>query len=208
MEIIIKLNMQKNGEATAEATECPALTLFKQEHADLLAKTKSQYDTLVNLMGKAAELSNNPEAIAIEDQPAFLADLYRALMELELSTSILMGLLGESEELMACEDMLDDLVEACELAADFLNEADDNFGVILFGDDEDEGEPNCEECEGRDECPFAAAAEETEEDEGPTVELELEGDGLTQEALNALLQRDDVNEAVQNLLDLIFNNLG
>lgn len=180
MEIIIKLNMQKNGEATAEATG-PALTLFKQEHADLLAKTKSQYDTLVNLMGKAAELSNNPEAIAIEDQPAFLADLYRALMELELSTSILMGLLGESEELMACEDMLDDLVEACELAADFLNEADDNFGVILFGDDEDEG---------------------------PTVELELEGDGLTQEALNALLQRDDVNEAVQNLLDLIFNNLG
>ena len=89
-------------------------------------------------------------------------------------------------------------------------EVNDGEEVLGLGDgrDEDEGEPNCEECEGRDECPFAAAAEETEEDEGPTVELELEGDGLTQEALNALLQRDDVNEAVQNLLDLIFNNLG
>jgi len=195
MNITIKLNMATGRTDEKPASDCPELDKFKRDHKDLLAKTKAQYDTLVELMGKAAELSNDPNAIAIDDQPAFLADLYRALLELEMSTSILMGLLSESDTLMANEDMLDDLVEACELSADFLSMSDKAFETVLFGEDDD------------------AAGEDSFDDgdediDGPTAMVVIESDGdISEEALDALLQQEDVNTAMQALLDTMYSHL-
>lgn len=188
MKVTIKLKRQEPDNSSK--SNSTALEKFKIENADLLTKAKKQYDNLSAILNQAIEGNaqyGKPNAFTLKHQPEFLAGLYKAALEMKLTLSILYGLLSKDDELMASEDILEDLFDICNDAAGVLDAFDCAFDELLFGD-------------GEDQCDAASDNGKTM----PSFEIEFGFPHILHKgSTNGLTQNKEISKAIHVLIDLI-----
>ena len=223
MDITIKLNLPVEKKATKT---CETLEQFKVIHKELLDNTQGLYDALTERLAAADELVGKDGKVEVDKMPEFLGVLYHDLLALKLNTSILLDLLSENPKLLEHENFIEDLLDVCDNAEEFLSSANEMFDSVLFGMDEDDGDGAVEE-DGNDgefmvtifRIPARAMAEEEQEgaedsaskeagDEngGPAVVCKVEGD-MDEVALEAVMNKPEVAAAMQSLVDVLHGAL-